>query len=86
MISSNLRQVVRSAAEDFDVAAVWLFASAVEDDGWQRQGLPGAPGWFASAQDHRQAALAAATHRIPAAPFSFPGPFSRCIVWSRTLG
>ena len=32
MISSNLRQVVRSAAEEFGVEAVWLFGSAVEDE------------------------------------------------------
>jgi len=32
MISSHLRQVVRSAARDFDVEAVWLFGSAVEDE------------------------------------------------------
>jgi predicted nucleotidyltransferase len=32
MISSNLQQVIRSAAEDFDVEAVWLFGSAVEDE------------------------------------------------------
>ena len=32
MISSNLQQVVRSVARDFDVDAVWLFGSAVEDE------------------------------------------------------
>ena len=32
MISSNLRQVVRSAAEELGVEAVWLFGSAVEDE------------------------------------------------------
>jgi predicted nucleotidyltransferase len=32
MISSNLQHVVRSAAEDFGVEAVWLFGSAIEDE------------------------------------------------------
>jgi len=32
MISSNLQQVVRSAAEEFGVEAVWLFGSAAEDE------------------------------------------------------
>jgi predicted nucleotidyltransferase len=32
MISSNLQQVVRSAAQDFDVDAVWLFGSAMDDE------------------------------------------------------
>ena len=36
MISSNLQQVVRSAAEDFGVNTVWLFGSAVEDVGVPR--------------------------------------------------
>jgi predicted nucleotidyltransferase len=46
MISSYLQQVVRSAAEDFDVDAVWLFGSAVEDEASARdidlavEGLP----------------------------------------------
>lgn len=46
MISSTLQHVVRSAAEDFDVEAVWLFGSAVEDDASARdidlavEGLP----------------------------------------------
>lgn len=46
MISSNLQQVVRSAAQDFDVEAVWLFGSAVEDETTARdidlavEGLP----------------------------------------------
>jgi len=46
MISSNLEQVVRSAAEDFDVQAVWLFGSAAEDEASARdidlavEGLP----------------------------------------------
>jgi len=46
MISSNLQQVVRSVAEDFDVEAVWLFGSAVEDEASARdidlavEGLP----------------------------------------------
>jgi predicted nucleotidyltransferase len=46
MISSNLRQVVRSAAEEFGVEAVWLFGSAVEDEASARdidlavEGLP----------------------------------------------
>ncbi len=46
MISSLLQQVVRSAARDFDVEAVWLFGSAVEDEAQARdidlavEGLP----------------------------------------------
>jgi predicted nucleotidyltransferase len=46
MISSHLQQVVRSAARDFDVEAVWLFRSAVEDESSARdidlavEGLP----------------------------------------------
>ena len=32
MILSSLQQVVRSAAQDFGVEAVWLFGSAVEDE------------------------------------------------------
>ena len=32
MISSYLQQMVRSAAQDFDVDAVWLFGSAVEGE------------------------------------------------------
>ncbi len=32
MISSQLEQVVRSAARDFDVEAVWLFGSALDDE------------------------------------------------------
>jgi len=46
MISSQLQQVVRSAARDFDVEAVWLFGSAAEDEASARdidlavEGLP----------------------------------------------
>ncbi len=46
MISSYLQQVVRSAAQDFDVDAVWLFGSAGEDEAGARdidlavEGLP----------------------------------------------
>jgi predicted nucleotidyltransferase len=46
MASSYLQQVVRSAARDFDVDAVWLFGSAVEDEALARdidlavEGLP----------------------------------------------
>jgi predicted nucleotidyltransferase len=36
MISSILQQVVRSAGRDFDVEAVWLFGSAVEDEAQAR--------------------------------------------------
>ena len=30
--SSNLRQIVRACAKEFDVQAVWLFGSALEDE------------------------------------------------------
>jgi len=33
MISSNLIETVRACAEDFDVKSVWLFGSALEDEG-----------------------------------------------------
>ena len=32
MISSNLIETVRACAKDFDVKAVWLFGSALEDE------------------------------------------------------
>ena len=46
MMLPSLQQVVRSAAQDFDVDAVWLFGSAVEDEASARdidlavEGLP----------------------------------------------
>ena len=46
MVSSHLQQVVQSAARDFDVTAVWLFGSALQDEAMARdidlavEGLP----------------------------------------------
>jgi predicted nucleotidyltransferase len=45
-MSSHLQRVVHSAAQDFDVDAVWLFGSAMEDEASARdvdlavEGLP----------------------------------------------